>query len=110
MGTTNPSSQANTQSPERPAGYHDRKTDSGIVAAASGRVQTAPTRAEPENRPGHRVQGYPGRVVHGEDWPKHGRELILAQSDGRTETSAQLTQAEVERIISLLRQEQQEAA
>ena len=56
------------------------------------------------------VQGYPGRAVHGEDWPKHGRELILAQSDGRTETSAQLTQAEVERIISLLRQEQQEAA
>ena len=57
-----------------------------------------------------RVMHQLGRAVHGEDWPKHGRELILAQSDGRTETSAQLTQAEVERIISLLRQEQQEAA
>ena len=57
-----------------------------------------------------RVMHQLGRVVHGEDWPKHGRELILAQSDGRTETSAQLTQAEVERIISLLRHEQQEAA
>ena len=56
------------------------------------------------------VQGYPGRAVHCENWPKHGRELILAQSDSRTETSAQLTQAEVERIISRLRQEQQEAA
>ena len=51
-----------------------------------------------------------GRALHGQNWPNHGRELILAQSDGRTETSAQLTQAEVERIISLLRQEQQEAA
>ena len=57
-----------------------------------------------------RVMHQLGRVVHGEDWPKHGRELILAQSDGRTETSAQLTQAEVDRIISRLRQEQQEAA
>ena len=57
-----------------------------------------------------RVMHQLGRVVHGEDWPKHGRELILAQSDGRTETSAQLTQAEVESIISLLRQEQKEAA
>ena len=56
------------------------------------------------------VQGYPGRAVHGENWPKHGREFIFAQSDSRTETSAQLTQAEVDRIISLLRQEQQEAA
>ena len=57
-----------------------------------------------------RVMHQLGRAVHGEDWPKHGRELILAQSDGRTETSAQLTQAEVDRIISQLRHEQQEAA
>ena len=45
-----------------------------------------------------------GRQVYGDQWHKHGRALILAESDGRTETSAQLTTAEAERIISLLRQ------
>ncbi len=49
-----------------------------------------------------------GRQVYGDAWAKHGRALILAQSDGRTETSAQLTPDEAERIISLLRQGQKE--
>ena len=51
-----------------------------------------------------------GRQVYGDQWHKHGRALILAESDGRTETSAQLTPAEAERIISLLRQGLQERA
>ena len=51
-----------------------------------------------------------GRQVYGDAWARHGRALILAQSDGRTETSAQLTPDEAERIISLLRQGQKETA
>ena len=43
------------------------------------------------------------------NWLTRGRDLIIAQSDGRTETSARLTPAEVERIITLLRQEQKSA-
>ena len=49
-----------------------------------------------------------GRQVYGDAWQKHGQALILAQSDGRTETSAQLTPDEAERIIALLRQGQKE--
>ena len=44
-----------------------------------------------------------GRQVYGEQWPKHGRALIMAESDGRAETSAQLSPSEAERIINLLR-------
>ena len=79
-------------------------------APLDGAQAPAPTAEETpfgqadEARPARHAPTRP-YVVHGEDWPKHGRELILAQSDGRTETSAQLTQAEVESIISLLRQE-----
>ena len=57
-----------------------------------------------------RIMHQIGRAVHGEHWLTRGRDLIISQSDGRTETSARLTPAEVERIITLLRQEQKSPA
>ena len=57
-----------------------------------------------------RIMHQIGRAVHGENWLTRGREIIIAQSDGRTETSARLTPAECERIITLLRQEQKSPA
>ena len=83
----------------------------GHRAAASSQapVDNAPPPAAEEDNPFDtadeerlREMHQIGRQVYGEAWPKHGRALILAQSAGRTETSAQLTPDEAERIISLL--------
>ena len=43
-----------------------------------------------------------GRQLYSDEWPERGRDLIQAYSDGRTDTSAELTLYECERLINNL--------
>ena len=70
-------------------------------------VDEAPAQAEPwpVDEPKLREMHALGRQLYRDEWPERGRDLIQAYSDGRTDTSAQLTLHECDRMINNLQGE-----
>ena len=70
-------------------------------------LDETPAQAEPwpVDEPTLREMHALGRQLYSDEWPERGRDLIQAYSDGRTDTSAQLTLHECERLINNLQVE-----